>query len=72
METQEHVDALIKKGWVPLMWHITDVADNYEVTEDQAVDVIKSIEHDEFLIQTIYELIDSVCKKRNYKQREDQ
>lgn len=71
MKTQEHVDALIEKGWVPLMWHVTDVTEDYDVTDDQAVDIIKCIEHNEFLIETIYDLIRIECNNKNYKRREE-
>jgi hypothetical protein len=53
------------------LWHIDDVIDNFECTEEQAMKVLEEVMTNGEVIHSIFEEIFNKCTERGYSRRED-
>jgi hypothetical protein len=53
------------------LWHIDDVMENFECTEEQAMDVLREALVKGDVISTIFEEIFQLCTERGYERMED-
>jgi len=49
------------KGYVPMLWHVDDVKNTYNVTDEEARKILMSVLDDDFLRGDIFSAIDSLC-----------
>jgi hypothetical protein len=54
------------------LWHIDDVMDNFECTEEQAMDVLQEVMTNGEVIHSIFEEIFNKCTALGYNRREDE
>ena len=71
MNTKEQaMDALKSLGYyVDNLWHIDDVKQNYDITDEQAYEVIDKAMQLEWTTSTIFEIIDEVCYDNNHEKK---
>jgi hypothetical protein len=51
------------------LWHIDDVMDNFECTEEQAMEVLNKVMTSSYVINAVFELINDECAAREYKSK---
>jgi hypothetical protein len=54
------------------LWHIDDVMENFECTEEQAMEVLKKAMTEPTVISRIFEEIYDECRAREYKRKFDE
>lgn len=55
-------DVLSKRGYaVANLWHVDDVTENYNCTDEQAREVLKDALQNEYIMTSIWETIDAVA-----------
>ncbi len=53
------------------LWHIDDVKQNYDITDEQAYEVLDKAMQLEWTTSTIFEIIDEVCFANNHEKKID-
>lgn len=70
MDKQEF-DNIIQKlkdnGWVPFLWHVDDVKNNYDVDNEQAIEVLNDALDNSHIIETVFEIIHDICEQYEYE-----
>jgi hypothetical protein len=54
------------------LWHIDDVMENFECTEEQAMKVLEEVMTSIYVIELAFDLIYDKCTALGYKKREDE
>lgn len=54
------------------LWHIDDVMDNFECTEEQAMEVLNKVMTSSYVTNAVFELINDECAAREYKRKFDE
>jgi hypothetical protein len=60
-----------KYGYVAMLWHVDDVTDNYDVTDEDAYDILEEALDSSGIHGTIYDAIDMICERDEIEQKED-
>lgn len=70
MTTQEFNDTiqkLKKSGWVPFLWHVDDVKNNYDVSDDEAIEVLTEAFDKDYVMEAIFSYVDDICEQYEYE-----
>ena len=59
---------LEEKGYVPMLWHVDDVKNTYNVTNEEAREVLIDVLSDENLRGDIMLWIDNLCEFYEYEE----
>lgn len=71
MNEQEAIKLLESKGWyMDYVWHINDVKDKFECTDEQAFDVLSKVFSSEWLAEQINESIENIASE-DYEYKQD-
>jgi hypothetical protein len=54
------------------LWHIDDVMENFECTEEQAMKVLEEVMTNSYVLNAVFELIYDKCTELGYNRREDE
>ena len=73
MDKQEF-DNIIQKlkdnGWVPFLWHVDDVKNNYDVDNEQAIEVLTEAFEKDYVMEAIFSYVDDICEQYEYERIE--
>jgi len=61
---------LEKKGYVPMLWHVDDVKNTYNVTNDEAREVLQEVLDSERIMEEVFVSIDHRCELYEYEEVE--
>lgn len=61
MDKNITLQQLEDKGYVPMLWHVDDVKNTYNVTDEEARKILMNILDDDFLRGDIFAAINSLC-----------
>ena len=53
------------------LWHTDDVCQNYDVNQDQALDIIEDAMTSDWMISQIFEAIDIIAEENGYKRKDE-
>ena len=53
------------------LWHTDDVCQNYDVNQDQALDIIEDAMTSDWMISHIFEAIDIIAEENGYKRKDE-
>lgn len=74
MDKQEF-DNIIQKlkdnGWVPFLWHVDDVKNNYDVDNEQAIEVLTEAFDKDYVMEAIFSYVDDICEQYEYERIEE-
>jgi hypothetical protein len=70
-EIQKAIELLTKEGYyTQFPWHIEDVQQNYNCTDEEAMEVLERVFNNEYVNQQIFESIDIIANSLNLKPKE--
>ena len=70
MKTEQYTEELKKGGWVAFLWHVDDIKQNYNVTDEQAIEILEQVRQNDWLIQYTWYAIDHVCEQYEYERKD--
>ena len=53
------------------LWHTDDVCQNYNVDQDEALDIIEDAMTSNWMISNIFEAIDIIAEENGYKRKDE-
>jgi len=53
------------------LWHIDDVKQNYDITDEQAYEMLNRAMQLDYTTSTIFEIIDEVCSSNDHEKKID-
>ena len=67
---QQAIEILRKNGYyTENLWHIDDVKQNYDITDEQAYEVLDKAMTLDYTTSTIFEVVDEVCSGNDHKKK---
>lgn len=60
-----------KNGYVVMLFHVDDVTDNYDVTDEDALDILEEALDSGGIYESVYQAIDMICERDEIEQKED-
>ncbi len=70
-EIYKAIEVLTIEGYyVEKPWHIEDVQQNYDCTDEEAMEVLEKVFSNEYINQQIFESIDIIANSLNLKPKE--
>jgi len=74
MNIKEIQDKLNAHGWVAMLWHVDDVKQNYNVTDEEAIDILKvALIHSkraDRVMEEVFYIIDEICELEEIERNE--
>jgi hypothetical protein len=67
MKTEQYTEELKKGGWVAFLWHVDDIKQNYNVTDEQAIEILQEVQYNDYVVKSVYEAIDDLCEQYEYE-----
>jgi len=58
------------KGYVPMLWHVDDVKNTYNVTNEEAREVLQEVLQSERITSEVFDDIDHRCELYEYEEVE--
>lgn len=58
------------KGYVPMLWHVDDVKNTYNVTDDEAIMILEEVLDSERIMEEIFMAIDDRCQTYEFEEVE--
>jgi len=58
------------KGYVPMLWHVDDVKNTYNVTNEEAREVLQEVLQSERITSEVFDDIDHRCELDDYEEVE--
>jgi len=52
------------------LWHIDDVQQNYDITDEQAYEVLDKAMQLSWTVENVFDTIDEVCINKSYKRKD--
>lgn len=62
---------LRERGYVAMLWHVDDVKDNYDVTNEEALEILEEAITVFDGYGAIYQTIDDICERDEIKEKEE-
>jgi hypothetical protein len=73
MTTQQAIQFLDDKGYyVQCLWHISDVQNRFECTNEEAQDILYNVHNNDAIVERIFEGIDVLGNFNRYKKKKDE
>jgi len=70
MDKNITLQQLEDKGYVPMLWHVDDVKNTYNVTNEEAREVLQEVLQSERITSEVFEDIDHRCGLYEYEEVE--
>jgi len=74
LNIKEIQDKLNKNGWVAMLWHVDDVKQNYNVTDEDAIDILKDAlihsKRADRVMEEVFCVIDEICELEEIERNE--
>ena len=61
---------LEEKGYVPMLWHVDDVKNTYNVTDQEAREVLQEVLQSDRITSEVFDDIDHRCELHEYEEVE--
>lgn len=58
------------KGYVPMLWHVDDVKNTYNVTDEEAREVLQEVLESERITSEVFDDIDHRCELYEHEEVE--
>ena len=70
-EIEKAKELLIAEGYfAEIPWHIEDVQQNYDCTDEEAMEVLRKVFHNEYVNEQIFDSISIIADSMNLKHKE--
>jgi len=68
MDKNITLQQLEDKGYVPMLWHVDDVKNTYNVTNEEAREVLQEVLESERIASEVFDDIDHRCELDGYEE----
>lgn len=73
MTKEQAMQFLQDQGYyVGNLWHISDVQNKFECTDEEALDILNDVHQHDGIVESIFEAIYFLCEFNQYKEKKDE